>query len=82
VRASLRLAEDHQLHSIAFPAISTGVFGYPLESCAAVMLRVIIDHTFEELEYLSRIVLCLYDAPAFKIFVTELEKRLEELPGD
>jgi O-acetyl-ADP-ribose deacetylase (regulator of RNase III) len=30
-RASLRLARDHSLRSIAFPAISTGIFGYPLE---------------------------------------------------
>jgi len=30
-RASLTLARDHSLRSIAFPAISTGIFGYPLE---------------------------------------------------
>ena len=30
-RASLTLARDHHLRSIAFPAISTGIFGYPLE---------------------------------------------------
>jgi len=35
-RNSLQLAADHQLHSIAFPAISCGVFGYPIEQAAAI----------------------------------------------
>jgi O-acetyl-ADP-ribose deacetylase len=33
-RNSLRLAAEHELTSIAFPAISTGIFGYPLEAAA------------------------------------------------
>ena len=76
VRASLDLAERHGLQSIAFPAISTGVFGYPLEACADVMLRVIIDYTFEDLQSLRHIVVCLYDAHAFEVFERELEKKL------
>lgn len=79
VRASLDLAEQYMLSSIAFPAISTGVFGYPLESCADVMLRVIIDYTFEDLQSLERIIVCLYDTPAFTIFAAELQKKLKEL---
>jgi O-acetyl-ADP-ribose deacetylase (regulator of RNase III) len=35
-RSSLELARDHGLTSIAFPAISTGIFGYPLEAATAV----------------------------------------------
>jgi O-acetyl-ADP-ribose deacetylase (regulator of RNase III) len=79
VRTSLALAEANQLRSIALPAISTGVFGYPLEGCADVMLRVIIDYTFEELEYLEQITVCLYDASSFHIFVNEFKKKLQEL---
>src|SRR5712691_3921195 len=60
-RTSLQLAERNRLESIAFPAISTGVFGYPLESCAQIMLRTIIDYTFEDLMSLQDIIICLYD---------------------
>lgn len=80
VRASLDLAEKHNLQSIAFPAISTGVFGFPLEACATVMLRVIIDHTFEEGSSLKRIVVCLYDHHAYEVFEQELRAQLGGLP--
>lgn len=40
-RNSLELALDHDVKSIAFPAISTGVFGYPKEKAAVVALAVI-----------------------------------------
>ncbi|MEF8792686.1 macro domain-containing protein [Thiohalorhabdus sp.] len=35
-RASLHLADDYQLGSVAFPALSTGAFGYPLEEAATI----------------------------------------------
>lgn len=38
-RSSLELAEDNDIHTIAFPAISCGVYGYPLESAAAVAMH-------------------------------------------
>lgn len=78
-RTALTLAEGNGLASIALPAISTGVFGYPLEGCAQVMLRVIVDFTFEELIHLKRIIVCLYDARAYEIFAQELQTQLAEL---
>jgi O-acetyl-ADP-ribose deacetylase (regulator of RNase III) len=38
-RESLRLAGEHDVRSIAFPAISCGVYGYPLDAAAAIALR-------------------------------------------
>lgn len=42
-RNSLRIALEHGLKSIAFPAISTGVYGYPKEEAAEIAVRVIKD---------------------------------------
>ena len=42
-RNSLGLAEENEIESIAFPAISTGIFGYPLEEAAEVALRTARD---------------------------------------
>jgi O-acetyl-ADP-ribose deacetylase len=42
-RSSLRLADRLSLHSVAFPAISTGVYGYPPEAAAAVAVSTVID---------------------------------------
>ena len=38
-RNSLDLAKEHDVHSIAFPAISTGVYGYPLEDATAIAVK-------------------------------------------
>jgi O-acetyl-ADP-ribose deacetylase len=42
-RNALALAEEVGLHSVAFPAISTGIFGYPMEAAAQVAVQAIID---------------------------------------
>lgn len=42
-RNALRLAEDNGIESIAFPAISTGAFGYPLEPAAEIAFRTIVE---------------------------------------
>ena len=46
-RSALELAVAHQLASIAFPAISCGVYGYPLDDAAAVAREVIEERVWE-----------------------------------
>jgi O-acetyl-ADP-ribose deacetylase (regulator of RNase III) len=41
--SSLKVAEDKGLESLAFPAISTGIFGFPLDRCARIMLGTTVD---------------------------------------
>ena len=43
-RASLQLARDHELRTIAFPAISCGVYGYPADQAADIGVRAAIEH--------------------------------------
>ena len=42
-RRALELAEEHALESVAFPALSTGAFGYPLEEASEVALRAVAE---------------------------------------
>ena len=76
VRAALRMADDHALKSIALPAISTGIFGYPMEAAAGVMVRAAIATLHGETG-LERVVFCLYDRRAFNIFARELAAQTE-----
>lgn len=69
---SLRLADEHGLKSIALPAISTGIFGYPLDRCAAIMLVNTIEYMKGETG-LERVVFCLWDREALDTFKRTLE---------
>ena len=55
-RRSLELAVEHRLASIAFPAISCGAYGYPLE--LAVPIAVATVRAFERLDALQRVLFC------------------------
>ncbi len=43
-RNSLALATQHRIKSVAFPSISTGAYGYPIDKAAAIALRTVIDY--------------------------------------
>lgn len=76
---SLQIAEDNHLASVAFPAISVGTLGYPIEACAKIMVTRVIDFTFEKLQSLKSITLCLVDEPSLKAFQSEFEQQIREL---
>ncbi len=69
---SLALAGEQELKSIAFPAISTGVYGYPLEEATPIAL----ETTLQELaKYPSirRVVFALFSEKALKVYMNVLE---------
>jgi O-acetyl-ADP-ribose deacetylase len=73
VRSALALADRRGLKSIALPAISTGIFGFPMERAARIMLTEI--HRFlQGGTKLERVVLCLRGEEAFQIFKRELRR--------
>jgi O-acetyl-ADP-ribose deacetylase (regulator of RNase III) len=64
---SLKLADKNFLKSIAFPAISTGIFGFPKDRCATIMLSTTIAYLDGPTE-LEKVVYCLYDKKTLELF--------------
>ncbi len=71
VRACLKIAEDRELRSIAFPAIGTGIAGFPVEQCAGVMVRILWEHARKKMS-LEKISVVLWDSSTYNIFLQEL----------
>ncbi|XP_038620459.1 ADP-ribose glycohydrolase MACROD1 isoform X2 [Tachyglossus aculeatus] len=57
---SLQLALENRLRSVAFPCISTGVFGYPNEAAATVVLTALREWLEEHKDKVERLVLCVF----------------------
>ena len=77
VRAALAMADEHGLQSIALPAISTGIYGYPIGEAAEVMLRTTVGYLRGETG-LRRVIYCLYGQPALAVFVETLQALQEQ----
>ena len=72
-RESLTLALDHGLKSVAFPAISCGVYGYPLDQAVRIAVRECVAFgTGKALP--ESIVFACFDEAALSAYRTELEK--------
>lgn len=67
-RNAIRLANQLQLTSIAFPALSTGAYGYPPEKAAAVVSRVLRD-TLAEFTAIEEVRLVFFNASALEVFI-------------
>ena len=64
-RNSLRLARAHKLHSIAFPAISTGVYRFPADRAAAIAVATVIEDV-EAGRAVARVVFCCFSPDSAK----------------
>ncbi|MFA5239554.1 MAG: macro domain-containing protein [Phycisphaerae bacterium] len=69
---SLKLADENNIKSISFPAISTGIFGFPIERCAKIMLRTTIDYLKGQTG-LEKIVFCLFGQDSYEVFEKQLK---------
>jgi O-acetyl-ADP-ribose deacetylase (regulator of RNase III) len=74
-RNALRIAEKNEIDSIAFPSISTGFFGYPMEEAAEIAFKTVIE-LIPELKRVKRIRFVLYDNSALEIHERVLSKVL------
>ena len=76
---SLEVADKHDLITMAFPAISTGIFGYPMDRCARVMLSTVIEYVLKNTK-IKTIVFCLWGEDSYQVFKETLTSLIKELP--
>ncbi|MFZ0931709.1 MAG: macro domain-containing protein [Syntrophobacteraceae bacterium] len=65
---SLKRATEMGMKSIAFPAISTGIFGFPKERCAKIMLKTASEFLEGQETSLERVILCLWSREDLELF--------------
>ncbi len=65
---SLNLARDNDIHSIAFPSISTGVYGYPKDEAAEVSSKAVNDWAAENSSYDIEIIFCCFDDRSYELY--------------
>ncbi|MDY6968887.1 MAG: O-acetyl-ADP-ribose deacetylase [Spirochaetota bacterium] len=75
---SLKLAKENNLESIAFPAISTGVYSYPLEEACHTAITTTINFMDKE-DYLLNVIFVLFDNSNYSLYNKYLEKLKNEL---
>jgi O-acetyl-ADP-ribose deacetylase len=71
-RSALDLADSTGLRSVAFPAISTGAFGFPMDAAAAIALETVVARA-PALAWVKHIRFVLFDEPALAAHVLALE---------
>ncbi|UCG31413.1 MAG: macro domain-containing protein [candidate division WOR-3 bacterium] len=66
-RNSLKIAEHKNVTTVAFPAISTGAFGYPLEAAAEIAIKTVLE-AVPGLRHIRRVRFVLYSKENFEVF--------------
>jgi O-acetyl-ADP-ribose deacetylase (regulator of RNase III) len=69
---SLKLMDQNNLKIIAFPAISTGIFGYPIDKCAKIMITATKEYLLSNTQ-INEVIFCLYNTSDFAVFEKELK---------
>jgi O-acetyl-ADP-ribose deacetylase len=72
-RESIRLAEDHGIRSLAFPSISTGAYGYPVDRAAAIAVRTVAEALPSSVQ-LELIRFVLFDIATCNAYVSAAEE--------
>jgi O-acetyl-ADP-ribose deacetylase (regulator of RNase III) len=73
----LNIAKNKKMKDIAFPAISTGIFRFPLNRCSEIMLKVAMDFLAEN-EYPKEIIMCLYGQESYSTFEQTLDRLIKK----
>ena len=69
-RTCLALAEEHAVQTIAFPSISTGVYGYPVGEAARIALREVTEHLGQETIQLIEVKFVLFSEADYHVYAS------------
>lgn len=75
-RNSLNLAKDNDIRSIAFPAISAGAYGYPLQEATKIAVETVCDWIAVNLDYAMDIVFCCFDKKTYDVYDSIISRML------
>lgn len=73
----LTIAKNKKIKNIAFPAISTGIFRFPMKECSEIMLKVAMEFLTEN-DYPKEIIMCLYGQEAFTTFAKTFDYLIQK----
>lgn len=76
-RRSLEIATQNGLHSLAFPAISTGVYGYPLAAAAPLALQTVYDYISNQTQ-ITLVRFVLFTREAVEVFAAALDELVKQ----
>jgi len=65
---SLKLANEYNLRSVAFPAISTGVYGYPLDEATEIAINTIKKYIHHNPYHFDEIIFVVYNDDAYRVY--------------
>ncbi|XP_020933190.1 O-acetyl-ADP-ribose deacetylase MACROD2 isoform X2 [Sus scrofa] len=78
-KSSLKLVKENNIRSVAFPCISTGIYGFPNEPAAIIALSTIKEWLVKNQQEVDRIIFCVFLEVDFKIYK---KKMSEFFPAD
>ncbi|XP_010211535.1 PREDICTED: O-acetyl-ADP-ribose deacetylase MACROD2-like [Tinamus guttatus] len=78
-KSSMKLARENNIKSIAFPCISTGIYGFPNEPAAVIALNTIKEWLRKNHNEVDRVIFCVFLEVDYKIFK---KKMSEFFPAD
>jgi len=78
-RTTLKLAEENQARTVAYPSISTGVYGYPLETAAGIAIRTVAEFLLRPECVIERVTLVLFGSAALQTHERILQRLIPEI---
>ncbi|XP_028976343.1 ADP-ribose glycohydrolase MACROD2 isoform X2 [Esox lucius] len=75
---SLKLVKDYNLRSVAFPCISTGIYGFPNEPAAAIALKTVKSWVKENRDKIDHIIFCVFLENDYKIYKEKIPQVFQE----